>query len=147
MSDPVELVLSRLVGVRARRRGTWVAHCPAHKDRSPSLSVAVGQSGAVLLKCFAGCDIHQITQAIDLGASDLFPAQPDGKSCNGARAADRPPYSVRDMLVALSREMHLVWVLLSDIANGREIGPAERARGAKARERCQALIQELQRFG
>ncbi|SCL32902.1 putative DNA primase/helicase [Micromonospora nigra] len=33
----------------------WLAVCPAHADSRPSLRVAVGESGAVLLKCRAGC--------------------------------------------------------------------------------------------
>ncbi|MDG4792725.1 phage/plasmid primase, P4 family [Micromonospora sp. WMMD1082] len=33
----------------------WLAVCPAHADSRPSLRIAVGESGAVLLKCRAGC--------------------------------------------------------------------------------------------
>jgi len=45
--------------------------CPAHEDRSPSLSVSAGSKGAVL-NCFAGCDTTDILDAIGLTASDLF---------------------------------------------------------------------------
>ena len=41
-------------------KGTWfgksgMARCPAHDDRSPSLSIADGHDGKILVKCFAGC--------------------------------------------------------------------------------------------
>jgi len=35
-----EKLISRLEGVIARGPGKWYARCPAHEDRSPSLSVA-----------------------------------------------------------------------------------------------------------
>jgi hypothetical protein len=40
----VEAILARLQAVRRSGRG-WVAHCPAHEDRSPSLSVREGWDG------------------------------------------------------------------------------------------------------
>ncbi|MFI7069527.1 phage/plasmid primase, P4 family [Micromonospora sediminicola] len=33
----------------------WLAVCPSHEDSRPSLRIAVGESGALLLKCRAGC--------------------------------------------------------------------------------------------
>jgi hypothetical protein len=37
------------------------------------LAVSLGRENQVLLHCFAGCDIHEITQAIGLNPADLFP--------------------------------------------------------------------------
>jgi putative DNA primase/helicase len=33
----------------------WTAHCPAHDDRHPSLSISDGPDGTVLVHCHAGC--------------------------------------------------------------------------------------------
>jgi putative DNA primase/helicase len=42
--------------LNARRSGScWMALCPAHKDRNPSLSIAE-KDGRVLVHCHAGCD-------------------------------------------------------------------------------------------
>lgn len=51
-----------------RLGGTWAANgamcrCPAHDDRSPSLSVRAGEQ-ALLFKCFAGCDTLDVIRAI-----------------------------------------------------------------------------------
>jgi archaellum biogenesis ATPase FlaH len=74
----VEDLLGRLDGVR--RSGTgWSARCPAHEDRSPSLSIADGRDGAVLLKCFAGCTLPQICAAIAIEERDLFPETSNAK--------------------------------------------------------------------
>ena len=77
--EPVELLLSRLERVRANRNGTWVARCPAHDDRSPSLSIATGDNGKVLLHCFAGCGAADVVEAIGLELSSLFPETHDWK--------------------------------------------------------------------
>ncbi len=43
--------------LRGRKAGTgWSAHCPAHDDRTPSLSLRDSGDGKVLVYCHAGCD-------------------------------------------------------------------------------------------
>lgn len=45
-----------------------MARCPAHNDRTPSLSVTETEDGVVLLKCFAGCSQDEVMGALtDLG--------------------------------------------------------------------------------
>ncbi|TCD04132.1 virulence protein [Erythrobacteraceae bacterium CFH 75059] len=41
------------------RRGRGVCRCPAHDDRTPSLSVSLGRR-AILFHCFAGCSNDEI---------------------------------------------------------------------------------------
>ncbi len=70
--------------------GTWrqnrgMCCCPAHDDRTPSLSVTLGRK-AILFHCFAGCSNDEVIAALDrqgVRSRDLF----DG---SGAMAADRP---------------------------------------------------------
>ncbi|KWT62886.1 hypothetical protein ADL21_06265 [Streptomyces albus subsp. albus] len=60
----------------SRGRGaSW--QCPAHEDRSPSLSVTSGREG-VLLRCHAGCTTEEVVAALGLTMADLFdePLQP-----------------------------------------------------------------------
>ena len=48
-----------------RRSGVgWIARCPAHADRKPSLSIRQGEGGKPLLKCFAGCSYKAIINAL-----------------------------------------------------------------------------------
>jgi len=83
--EPVELLLSRLERVRANRNGTWVAQCPAHDDRSPSLSIATGDDGKVLLHCFAGCGAADVVESVGLELSSLFPETHDWKGQRRSR--------------------------------------------------------------
>ncbi len=59
---------------QARRAGPgrYMARCPAHGDRSPSLSVREGKDGRILLHCFAGCEKAAVLHAIGLTWRDLF---------------------------------------------------------------------------
>ncbi len=41
-----------------------MARCPAHDDRSPSLSISKADNGRVLVKCFAGCSQAQVIEAL-----------------------------------------------------------------------------------
>lgn len=72
--DRVLVALERGTGKMVRRRGAgWIAHCPAHADAEPSLSVKEKRDGKVLLHCFAGCTVHRIVEAIGLTTEDLKP--------------------------------------------------------------------------
>jgi hypothetical protein len=84
-STPIQIILDRLAGVRGSGRDRWEAHCPAHEDRRRSLSVAVGESAKVLLKCHAGCPVEQIVAALELRMTDLF--RSNGRPARGARGA------------------------------------------------------------
>lgn len=44
--------------------GAWMACCPAHEDREPSLSIVDGKGGRVLVRCHAGCDQNDVIAAL-----------------------------------------------------------------------------------
>lgn len=49
-----------------RRSGAgWMALCPAHPDRNPSLSISVGRDGRALVYCFAGCSQLDVIAALE----------------------------------------------------------------------------------
>lgn len=68
-------LLRRLEVVRQRGTGRWSARCPAHPDKSPSLSIRECDRG-ILMHCFSGCTIDEICVALDLKVSDLFQDAP-----------------------------------------------------------------------
>jgi hypothetical protein len=75
VEDNVEVLLGRLEGVRRTGPNSWVARCPAHDDRDPSLSVSV-KEGRVLLHCFAGCPPEAVLGAVGLTWKDLREPDP-----------------------------------------------------------------------
>jgi putative DNA primase/helicase len=54
-------IVDSLGGTWRRNRG--MCRCPAHDDRTPSLSVSLGQR-AILFHCFAGCSRAEILSAL-----------------------------------------------------------------------------------
>ena len=84
---PIDVVLHKLPS--AQRRGSgWVAKCPGHRDRMPSLKVDVDASGKVLLYCHAGCDTPKVVTAMGLRLSDLMPE--DGPAFDPFKAGHVP---------------------------------------------------------
>ena len=53
-----ESIAKALGGLRAG--AGWMARCPAHEDRKPSLSISSGRDGQVLVHCHAGCDQRDV---------------------------------------------------------------------------------------
>jgi DNA primase len=71
----IEELARRLGGKKARPAGRgWLTCCPAHNDRNPSLSLSVGNSGATLFHCHAGCTQERVLRAlISLGLWQFRP--------------------------------------------------------------------------
>lgn len=75
--NPIDKILPLLQGVIPGSDGkTWSSLCPAHSDSKPSLGVAVGNDGRVLVKCYAGCEFHAIAKSLGLTANDFFVGRP-----------------------------------------------------------------------
>src|SRR5262245_31388130 len=55
--------IAKTLGGRKAGAG-WMARCPAHEDREPSLSIADGDNGKVLVRCHAGCEQHRVIAAL-----------------------------------------------------------------------------------
>lgn len=81
MSEPIDLVLSRLNGVQQAGSG-WMAKCPCRDDdQNPSLSVGVGRDGRVLMNCHRGvCSVHEICESMDIKVADLYVEKPKERS-------------------------------------------------------------------
>lgn len=91
----IEEFLQRLEGVEADGKGGYMACCPAHDDKNPSMHVNVGDDGRILVKCFSGCSTRDIVSAMGLKMKDLMPAkEKPGKRKPKAKAAAKKAASV-----------------------------------------------------
>ena len=61
----IEELARHLGGKKARPAGRgWITCCPAHDDRSPSLSASLGDSGVLIFHCHAGCPQERVIRAL-----------------------------------------------------------------------------------
>jgi len=110
-------IVARLAGVRERGPGRWMARCPAHDDRSPSLSIRELDDGTILLHDFAGCNALTICRAIGIEFRDLFPS---GR-IRRVNDRERPRLSATDALHALADDAFLIAIIGADFVEHREI--------------------------
>jgi len=84
-SNPITKILERL-DCKPNGKNKYLARCPSHDDRSPSLAIEELEGGKVVLHCFAGCETYDIVTSIGLEMSDLFPdSTPTSRSGTKAR--------------------------------------------------------------
>jgi hypothetical protein len=75
---PGEIV--RIFNAKPAGKGKWKARCVAHDDRSKdTLRLKEGRS-AMLIYCWAGCDVRDVLGAVGLRFRDLFYASRDVSS-------------------------------------------------------------------
>lgn len=125
-----------LEGAKSTGDDRWIARCPAHKDRLPSMTVRGLPDGRVLMHCFAGCDTEAILTALGLKFGDLFP-EPLSHHKPGIRA----PFSSREALQCLISESAIVLLVASDIADGKGCAPADADRLALALRRITTALE------
>lgn len=93
--SPLDRVLDLLPDAK-RKNGYYMARCPAHEDKEPSLSISQGNKG-VVLTCHAGCDTALILEEIGLDYPDLF--EDDLYSGNGHKkptATEKHEWTIKD---------------------------------------------------
>jgi hypothetical protein len=136
--SPIDTLLSLLEGVKRTGNGTWLARCPAHPDKSPSLSLSDTDSGTVLVHCFAGCTVHEVVSAVGLELSDLFPPRPADPAYAGKPV--RRPFPAADILRAIAFEALVVGCAASAMLAGEPFTEIDRDRLMLAVGRIQSAL-------
>lgn len=126
--------LSRLEGVKGRN-GSWIARCPSHQDRTPSLTVKELGDGRILIHCFGGCGTDSVLGVLGLAMTDLFP-EPLATHLAPVRS-----FSAADALRALARDSATVTIALEDLARGKTLSPDDIDDLAKAAGRIAAATE------
>lgn len=135
---PTELVLQKLEAHKLKRTGAgaWVACCPHHEDRTPSLSIREGSDGRVLLHCHGGCSIDSVVGSMGLSLTDLFP--------QGEQSAPRRHRALThgQALAIIKFETLLVATAASNLAAGHTLKPEDLDRLLVAAARIEKAMQE-----
>jgi len=126
-------LIERLDGLRETGRGRWIARCPAHDDRSPSLSIRELDDGRVLVHCFAGCEVQNVLDSVGLTFSDLYPDSPI------SHREGRINHNIRDLLLMAQHEAMIVVIAGEDLLKATPLDEADQDRLVTAVSRIGAI--------
>lgn len=124
----VDVLLSRLKGVKPSGAGKWMACCPAHDDKSPSLAIR-DTGDRFLLHCFAGCSALDVVHAVGLELADLFAEGYEAEPMAFAKAEMAKKRKNQEEI-----EKAKLWlaILTASLKNGEDIvTPADIEKGKK----------------
>lgn len=129
----VDNLLSHLSRVKRTGKESWIACCPAHDDKSPSLTISEKDDGRILIHCFGGCSVYEVLDAVGLDMAALFPPREiqHGKP-------ERRPFNAADVLRAIGFESLVVAAAAVTLLTGEPFSQADRDRLILAAERIQA---------
>lgn len=123
--SPIDQVLERLDGVKQTRPDRWLARCPAHDDRSPSLAITETSEGTILIKCWAGCSAPEIVNAVGLALKDLFPPRFDGTT----HQASKPPrFSAHEVVKTVITEATILELAYRTLERGDALSLTDQGR-------------------
>ncbi len=122
--------LDLLDRVRQNKPNEYMARCPAHNDRSPSLSVKDCDDGRILIHCFSGCSPDSIVSSLGLTLADLMPPK-----AVGHHYRPQAGLSLRDVLEGFQHEIIVAALIVDDLAKGRPCDQATEKRLFKLAER------------
>lgn len=117
-------LVSRLRSVRQTGMGRFIACCPAHEDKRPSMTVRELQDGRILMHCFAGCDTEAILNAVGLRFSDLFAEPLTRETLKPVRA----PFSHGEALACLATESAVVAFCGAQLTEGKPLDAEDTSR-------------------
>lgn len=134
----IDDLLSRLEKVRSTGAGRWVARCPAHADKTPSLAIRELPDGRILIHCFTGCSVDSVVSAIGLELSDLFPE--DSRAIGHANPEHRP-FPAADVLRCLNLEALVVSAAARTILDGNTLNDDDQERLMTALRRIERAVE------
>ena len=111
-------LLSRLDKVKPAGPSKWIACCPAHADKHPSLSILEKEDGRVLIHCFAGCPVQDVLGAAAVDMAELLPPRPLQVE---AVRSERRPWIPSDVFEIARFEVSVAALIVCDMHKGREV--------------------------
>lgn len=139
----LEALLSRL-DPRPNGQDRWRCACPVCGGSNKStLSIGVGDTGAVLLKCWKeGCSPEAIAGAVGLAIAELFPPKPEAGH-GAAPMKRRRLITAGQALDVLDAEMYLAIICASEMARGEALNDTTRERLLKGAARISMIREEV----
>lgn len=128
----IDIIIEKLEKCRQAGYSRYIACCPAHDDKSPSLSVRQ-VDGKILLHCHAGCEPDAVLAALGLRWSDVFEDEWDAAYHSAiSQKTKLPPVD------PLSHEYTILFLANEQIERNDPLSIEDEARVKLAMERVEA---------
>lgn len=132
----IDKLLSRLDKVKRTTSNSWLACCPAHDDRTPSLTLT-DRDGRILIHCFAGCSTESVLGAIGLDWDDILPEKPIAHHI----PQERTKVYATDALRAIQHEARIVTIAAFQLKHGNHLDAEDLARLSIAMDRINTALE------
>jgi hypothetical protein len=116
-------LLNKLNKVKSNGNGSWMACCPAHDDKTPSLSIKDNSDGRLMLRCFSGCETIDVLNSIGLDWDDVMPPKQE-KPVHIIKPKKHDIYAT-DALLVIRNESRIITMAAIDVCKGVKIEQAE----------------------
>lgn len=133
-----ERLLNQLDHVKQTGQGKWLACCPAHTDKSPSLAIKETADGKMLLHCFAGCPVTDIVAAVGLELSDLMP-----DNTTYRKGAKQPRFNRYELFEMLAFESVILSLAVRQLLNLEDLDEADLVRVLLAEDTINRIFREV----
>lgn len=130
----IDNVLNKLNKVKKTGPYKWIACCPVHQDKTPSLAIRLLEDQRILIHCFGcQCGIEEFCSSIGISMDELFPEK---LTKNYQR--ERQSFNSYDSLLTLRFEATILSLAAERIAKGLPLTEID----AKRIEKSRKLIDE-----
>ncbi len=137
----IEALLNKLDRCRATGIGRWMASCPVHEEKTPSLSIRELDDGRVLLYCFGcGAGALDIILAAGLEPDVLFP--PRSRDEKGY-SATRQRIDIQQAILSLRDEAYFLQATQYWLAAGRTLTGEYQAKLEESTTRIDGICRAL----
>ena len=137
MSQKLNNLLSKLEKVKTSGSCKWLACCPSHDDKSPSLAIKLGDDEKVLIHCFAGCETREILSAIGLTMSDLFP-----DNTKYQKGPKPPKFNKYELFDLIEFEAIILSLAIRQLLEGYELSDQDLTRVISAESTIDNIVRE-----
>jgi hypothetical protein len=135
--------LATILRAQPAGHNRWIAKCPAHHDRTPSLSIREGQAGRILLHCFSGFRTIAVLEALGLRRADLYCGPPPAPAQIRQMAMEREQRGAEVQSIRVQRcKLDSLYLRLSRVADALGAKLARSADGAPGTDALAKLFHE-----
>ncbi len=140
MTTPIEKILSRLDSPKkGYQDGQYLAFCSHQTQRKErKLSLTERTDGSVRIKCWGGCEFHEILNSLGLKAHELYPP----RNLSGREPKRNPPLvSPNQCLELIHEPINLMAITVLNFCNGVELSEQDMDRLLYSAHRALYLLE------